>query len=232
MLPCASASIRCGAFPSLPFAPRTALPSMAAGRAQPGQPGQHVRPGICGPLPDRGERPRPAITAAMPKANATASGCRRPRRFRGSGTWARRSRRYWLRAAGMNEDVIGGRVSLEADAGERRNSHRSARALPVTRRNAGHVTHCHDIAGRSLTSRLCRVPVARCLRGLSPASPRVQDRALLHGRPRSGDRHSRLRQDPLNPGRPRRKATSAVVSGGRTVARCRRASHAGLPPLR
>jgi len=35
----------------------------------------------------------PAITAAIPVASSPASGCRRPRLFRGSGTWARRSRR-------------------------------------------------------------------------------------------------------------------------------------------
>ena len=35
----------------------------------------------------------PAITAAIPTASSPASACRRPRLFRGSGTWARRSRR-------------------------------------------------------------------------------------------------------------------------------------------
>ena len=59
----------------------------------------------------------PAITAAIPTASSPASGCRRPRRFRGSGTWARRSRRSWLRAAVMGEDVIGGRTSLVAGDG-------------------------------------------------------------------------------------------------------------------
>ena len=96
-MPCARAATRCGAFPSLPFAPRTVLPSMAitsrppartALRPQPGtenpvehvradqgerppeggllrraagraQRGQDVRAGVGGPLPDRGERPRP-----------------------------------------------------------------------------------------------------------------------------------------------------------------------------
>ena len=37
-------------------APERGLLRRAAGRAQPGQ---HVRPGVGGPLPDRGERPRP-----------------------------------------------------------------------------------------------------------------------------------------------------------------------------
>jgi hypothetical protein len=32
----------------------------------------------------------------------------------GSGTWARRSSRYWLRAAPIGEDVIGGRPSWQA----------------------------------------------------------------------------------------------------------------------
>ena len=53
----------------------------------------------------------PAITAAIPTASSPASGCRRPRRLRGSGIWARRSSRYWLRAAEMGEDDIGGRGS-------------------------------------------------------------------------------------------------------------------------
>ncbi len=95
-IPCARAATRCGAFPSLPFAPRTALPSIAiTSRPRPAPPGpeprtegpvqdvradqgerapvggllrraaaraergKHVRAGIGGPLPDRGERPRP-----------------------------------------------------------------------------------------------------------------------------------------------------------------------------
>jgi hypothetical protein len=58
----------------------------------------------------------------------------------GSGTWARRSRRYWLRQPGVGEDVIGGRVSLVAGDGEREDFRRSARALPASRRHAGHIT--------------------------------------------------------------------------------------------
>jgi hypothetical protein len=82
----------------------------------------------------------PAITAAIPTASSPASACRRPRFLRGSGTWASRSRRYWLRAAGVDEDVIGGRESLVAGDGERRNFHRSARALPAARRHTGGIT--------------------------------------------------------------------------------------------
>ena len=103
--------------------------------------------------------PGPAITAAIPAASSPASACRRPRLFRGSGTWARRSRRYRLRAAGIGEDVIGGRVSLAAEDGERRNFHRSARTLPAARGHAGPINPRYDTAGHSLNSRLCRVPV-------------------------------------------------------------------------
>ena len=102
-----------------------------------------------------------AITATTPTASSPASACRRPRLFRGSGTWARRSRRYWLRAAGIGEDVIGGRASLMANDDECRNFHRSARTLPATRGHAGHISRHYNTAGHSLTSRLCRVPGGR-----------------------------------------------------------------------
>src|ERR1700733_1796921 len=59
----------------------------------------------------------PAITAATPTASSPASGCRRPRLLRGSGTWARRSSRYWQRAAGIGEDVIGGGGAPRAGGG-------------------------------------------------------------------------------------------------------------------
>jgi hypothetical protein len=58
----------------------------------------------------------------------------------------------------MDEDVMSGRASLVADDGKRENFHRSARTPPATCRHAGHLTRCYDIAGQSLTSRLCRVP--------------------------------------------------------------------------
>ena len=67
--------------------------------------------------------------------------------LRGSGTWARRSRRYWLHAAAvMGEDGIDGRASLGADDGERENFHGSARTPPATRGHAGHITPNHDSA--------------------------------------------------------------------------------------
>ena len=44
-----------------------------------------------------------------------------------------------LRAAGIGEDVIGGRVSLVAEDGQRRNFHRSFRAPPVARGHAGRI---------------------------------------------------------------------------------------------
>jgi hypothetical protein len=49
-------------------------------------------------------------------------------------------------------------VSLVAEDGERRNFHRSVRALPAARGHAGRITCRYDIAGHSLNSRLCRVP--------------------------------------------------------------------------
>jgi hypothetical protein len=58
----------------------------------------------------------------------------------------------------MDEDVIGGRVSLVAEDGQCENFHRSARALPAARGHAGYITCRNDIAGHSLNSRLCRVP--------------------------------------------------------------------------
>src|SRR5690242_11295103 len=76
---------------------------------------------------------------------------------------ASRSSMYWLRAAVIGEDVIGGRVSLAAEDGERENFHRSVRALPAARGHAGHITCRQDIAGHSLNSRLCRVPAHRPL---------------------------------------------------------------------
>ena len=205
-MPCASAATRCGAFPSLFFAPRTVLPSMAitsrppactalvhsqaprtrsstsaltranARRKVDSSAGPRAAPSTAstsGPAsaahcPIAANDRDPAITAAIPTASSPASACRRPRLFRGSGTWARRSSRYWLRAAGIGEDVIGGRASLVADDGERENFHRSARALPATRRHAGHITCRYDTAGHSLNSRLCRVPEASTSRASCP----------------------------------------------------------------
>ena len=187
-MPCARAATRCGAFPSLPFAPRTVLPSMAmtsrppactalvqsqaprtrsstsaltranARRKVDSSAGPRAAPSTAstsGPAsaahcPIAANDRDPAITAAIPTASSPASGCRRPRFFRGSGTWARRSSRYWLRAAGIGEDVIGGRASLVAGDGERENFHRSARAPPAARRHAGHINRRYDSAGHSL----------------------------------------------------------------------------------
>ena len=157
-MPCARAATRCGAFPSLFFAPRTVLPSIAITRRPPARTalvhsqaprtrsstsaltkanarrnvdssaGPRTAPSTArtsGPAsaahcPIAANDRDPAITAAIPMASSPASACRRPRLFRGSGTWARRSSRYWLRAAGIGEDVIGGRASLVADDGERK----------------------------------------------------------------------------------------------------------------
>ena len=87
---------------------RRKVDSSAAPRAAP-SPASTSSPASAAHCPIAANDLEPAMTAAIPTASSPASGCRRPRFFRGSGTWARRSRRYWLRAAGIGEDVIGGR---------------------------------------------------------------------------------------------------------------------------
>jgi len=77
----------------------------------------------------------------------------------------------------MGEDVIGGRVSLVAEDGERENFHRSVRALPAARGHAGRITCRYDIAGHSLNSRLCRVPEV----GAPPVAADVASMLLLGG---------------------------------------------------
>ena len=81
----------------------------------------------------------PAMTAAIPTASSPASSWRRPRCFRGSGTWARSSQQApGLRAAGrIGEDGLGGRASLVAGDGERRelpSFHPGPARRPQTRR--------------------------------------------------------------------------------------------------
>jgi hypothetical protein len=97
-------------------------------------------------------------TAAIPTASSPASACRRPRFFRGSGTWARRSRRCWQRAAAMGEDVIGGRCPSWQAMVSVKNFHRSARAPSASCGHAGRSIRRYDIAGHTINSRLCRVP--------------------------------------------------------------------------
>jgi hypothetical protein len=100
---------------------RRKLDSSAGPRAAP-SPASTAGPASAAHWPIAANDFEPAITAAIPTASSPASECRRPRLFRGSGTWARRSSRYWLRAAGIGEDVIGVLGSLAAEDGERRNS--------------------------------------------------------------------------------------------------------------
>jgi hypothetical protein len=138
--------------------PERGLLRRPAGRAQYGK---DLRAASAAHCPIAANDLEPAITAAIPTASNPASGCQRPRFFRGSGTWARRWSRYWLRAAGIGEDVIGGRASLAAGDGERENFHRSARALPAARGHAGRIIRRYGTAGHSLNSRLCRVPGSR-----------------------------------------------------------------------
>jgi hypothetical protein len=109
--------------------------------------------------PDRGERPRPRDHRCDPDGEqprqlvpATGASSAGPGPGRAEPSW------YWLWAARIGEDVIGGRVFLAAEDGERRNFHRSVRALPAARGYAGRITCRYDIAGHGLNSRLCRVP--------------------------------------------------------------------------
>lgn len=111
-------------------------------------PVQHVRA-------DQGERAPKRGLPAIQMASSPASGSRRSRLLPGSGIRARRSGRYWLRAAGIGRDGIGGHVSLVGGDGSRSEPHRS-RVPPATRRHAGHTTRrqtsqvtasIHDFAG-------------------------------------------------------------------------------------
>ena len=123
------------------------------------------------PSTARTSGPASAPTARSPRTTSTPRSPPRSRRpaarpagagvrvsSGGSGTWARRSRRYWLRAAAIGEGVIGGRASLVANDGECRNFHRSARTLPAAGGHAGHIIRRYDATGHSLNSRLCRAP--------------------------------------------------------------------------
>ena len=65
----------------------------------------------------------------------------------------------------MDEDVIGGRVSLGAEDGERGNFHRSVRALPAAPGHAGHITCRYDIAGHSLNEAFAVQSVA-CIKAV------------------------------------------------------------------
>ena len=132
---------------------------------QPPAPGRAFQHRLRQPPP----RPRPAAHAKAASDRMTTLPCP------WSGTWARRSSRYWLRAAAIGEDVIGGRASLTAEDGECRNLHRSARTLPAARGHAGRITCRYDTASHSLNSRLCRVPAGtRRVTSMATAETRCQ----------------------------------------------------------
>jgi hypothetical protein len=102
---------------------------------------------------------RPGAVSASARGRGRRGGWRRrPRPSPGFGTWTRRSSRYRLRAAGIDEDLIGQQASPGAEDGECRNFHRSVRALPAAPGHTRHTTCCYDIAGHSHNSRPCRVP--------------------------------------------------------------------------
>jgi hypothetical protein len=93
---------------------------------------------------------------AIPTVSNPASGCRRPRLFHGSGTWASRSSRYWLHAAVIGEGVIGGRVP-RCD-GQCRNCHRCARVPPAASGHAGHINRPYDLRHRRSQPHITTLP--------------------------------------------------------------------------
>jgi hypothetical protein len=82
----------------------------------------------------------------------------------------------------MGEDVIGGRASLVAGDGTRRNFHRSARALSAARSQAGLLIPRYDTAGHSLTSGLA----VSLLPEIMPIQPGVSQLPLALDVTRSG----------------------------------------------
>src|SRR5205814_386591 len=134
--------------------------------------------------------------------NSPASGYPRPRLLRGSGIWARRSSRYWLRAAAMGEDDIGGRVLAAGDAagdGERENFHRSDRAPPAAAETpesspaatTSQVTALiHDFAvSLALLSGDTAIAAARCPGSIVPG--RRAGRSVVPGRSAARGRQGR-----------------------------------------
>ena len=102
----------------------------------------------------------------LAEETSPASPKRTPRFFRGSGTWASRSRRYWLRAAAamgraaaIGEDGIGGRPSLGAGDGERRELPPFRPAPPAAHEHATPLQPPRNPRSQC-KSRLCRVPAA------------------------------------------------------------------------
>jgi hypothetical protein len=150
-MPCATAATRCGAFLSLFLAPRT-LPGRGQG---PGWPAR--RAGIGGPPADRGERPGSRGHRRDPDGQQPGQRMTAPRRWRGSGTRARRSSRYRLRAAAvMEEGGIGGRrLSRQTTVSVRTSIVSPGPRPPPTGRQT--VSHGHT-PGHTINSRLSRVP--------------------------------------------------------------------------
>jgi hypothetical protein len=98
----------------------------------------------------------PATTAAIPTANRPTSECRRPRFLRGSEIWASRSSRYWLPAAAMHDDVIGGWGPRASTASVRTSIEPLEPYPPPTDTPSHH--RPRESAGHSPTLRPCRIP--------------------------------------------------------------------------
>jgi hypothetical protein len=133
--------------------PEGGLVRRAARRAECGR---HVRPGIVGPLPDRGERPRSRDHRRDPGGQQPGRRMPPPAPFprvRDLGqeieqvlAAVSRHRRRCHRRAESSWQAM---VSIE-------NFHRSARGPSAARGHAGRITRRYDIAGQALNSRLCR----------------------------------------------------------------------------
>jgi hypothetical protein len=135
-------------------------PTSFAGRG-PHPAGQHIRPGVGGPLPDRGERPRSRDHRRDP--GGTRPGKRMP------------PPAFPARIRDLSEEI---EQVLAAGSRNSRRCHRPTSVprgrqwlaqelpsfrhgpapCPPARRHAGHTIRRYDAAGHNLNSRLCRVP--------------------------------------------------------------------------
>ena len=136
-------------------APERGLLRRAAFRAQHGQ---HIRPGIGGPLPDRSERPRPRDHRRDPHGQ-------QPRQRMPAASLLPRVRDLGkeiekMLAAGSRHGRRCHRraVSLVAGDGEREELPSFRPGPSAARGHAGRIVRRYDIAGHALNSGLCRVP--------------------------------------------------------------------------
>jgi len=117
-----------------------------------------LRPGIGGPLPDRGERPRARDDRRDPGGKQPGQRVPPAAPFSRVGDLGKEMEK--VLAAGSRH---GRRCHRRAESSWQvmvsvENFHRSARAPSAARGHAGRITCRYDIAGQALNSRLCRVP--------------------------------------------------------------------------